>query len=69
MNTTTTILRTVEVTECLHKLDEYQNKLLNALKDLPIDVTLKILYDLAKLHMDSHARVNELLDKLTANNK
>lgn len=69
MNPTTAILRTVEVTECLHKLDEYHNKLLSALPDLPIDVTIKMLHDLAKLHLEAKERVTELLDKLTQNNK
>lgn len=69
MNPITTILRAVEVTECLHKLDECHNKLLSALQDLPIDVTIKILTDLSKLHLEAHERVTETLQKLTDNNK
>lgn len=69
MNLTTTILRTVEIAEYLHKLDECHNKLISALPELPIDITIKILNDLATLHLDAHKRTTDLLNKLTKNNE
>ena len=69
MNPATIILRAAEATECLHKMDEYQKKLLRALTDLPIDVAIKILTELSKLHLDSHERVTKHVQELTANNK